>query len=257
MELISGADDSHALRPGSKSPPLRSPPRPRGPIARTSPGSSTARGAVVAGRRWRARCVATPVATTVFTGVKLHVLGQCATWPRCTIKDGETKGAFLLFAPGRGAKPYTIQLDSAHVSRDFLKVARSFTSTVLLIVRSSTRLSSPKASGRHQYCSMPTSIESATLIRCAGSIPKCLSSFQSINCGWRFLRTSWQAMDGTSGATSFRHSSLVCISVRRLKRSRKLSLGYELEQLYRLLASQHGAAWSRARGDCPSPPLDR
>lgn len=36
--------------------------------------------------------VATQVATAVVNGVKLHVLVQCATWPRCTIKDGETKG---------------------------------------------------------------------------------------------------------------------------------------------------------------------
>jgi hypothetical protein len=71
--------------------------------------------------------VATQVATAVVNGVKVQVLIQCATWPKCTIKDGETKGGFLLFVPERGAKHYTIQLDSAHVSlSDFLKVAWSF-----------------------------------------------------------------------------------------------------------------------------------
>jgi len=72
--------------------------------------------------------VATQVATAVVNRVRLQVLVQCPTWPKCTIKDGETKGEFLLFLPERGAKHYTIQLDSAHVSlSDFLKVARSFT----------------------------------------------------------------------------------------------------------------------------------
>jgi hypothetical protein len=72
--------------------------------------------------------VSTEVATAVVNGVKLHVGVQCATWPKCTIKDGETKGEFLLFVPERGAKHYAIQLDSSHISlRDFLKVARSFT----------------------------------------------------------------------------------------------------------------------------------
>jgi hypothetical protein len=72
--------------------------------------------------------VATQVATAVISGVKVQVLVQCATWPRCTIKDGETRGEFLLFVPEHGAKHYTIQLDSVHVSlSDFLKVARSFT----------------------------------------------------------------------------------------------------------------------------------
>jgi hypothetical protein len=72
--------------------------------------------------------VATQVATAVVNGVKAQVLVQCATWPKCTIKDGETKGEFLLFVPERGAKHYSIQLQSMHVSlSDFLKVANSFT----------------------------------------------------------------------------------------------------------------------------------
>jgi hypothetical protein len=76
--------------------------------------------------------VATPVATAVINGAKLHVFVQCATWPKCTIKDGETTGRFLLFVPERGANHYAIQLDSAHVSlSDFLQVARSFTRVTL------------------------------------------------------------------------------------------------------------------------------
>ena len=72
--------------------------------------------------------VATQVATAVVNGVKVQVLVQCAAWPKCTTKDGETKGEFLLFVPESGAKHYTIQLQSMHVSlSDFLKVARSFT----------------------------------------------------------------------------------------------------------------------------------
>jgi hypothetical protein len=71
---------------------------------------------------------ATHVATVVVNGVKVQVLVQCAAFPKCTIKDGETDGEFLLFVPERAAKRYAIQLDSAHVSlSDFVKVARSFT----------------------------------------------------------------------------------------------------------------------------------
>lgn len=67
------------------------------------------------------------VATAAVNGAKVPVLVQCAAFPKCTIKDGETKGEFLLFVPERGTPHYAIQLDSAHVSlSDFLKVARSF-----------------------------------------------------------------------------------------------------------------------------------
>ncbi len=71
---------------------------------------------------------ATQVATALVNGVKVPVQVQCATFPKCTIQDGETKGEFLLFVPERAAKHYAIQLDSARVSLSaFLKVARSFT----------------------------------------------------------------------------------------------------------------------------------
>jgi hypothetical protein len=79
-------------------------------------------------RMCRQAGVATPVRTVVIAGVKVDVFVQCSVWPKCTIKDGETKGIFLLFAPERGGRHYTIQLQSSHVSlSDFLKVARSFT----------------------------------------------------------------------------------------------------------------------------------
>ena len=72
--------------------------------------------------------VANQVATAVINGVKVPVLVQCRTWPKCTIRDGETNGEFLLFVPEQGAKHYAIQLDSTRVSlSDFLSVARSFT----------------------------------------------------------------------------------------------------------------------------------
>jgi hypothetical protein len=72
--------------------------------------------------------VATPVGKTIIAGVKVDVFVQCLAWPKCTVKDGETKGRFLLFVPERGGGHYTIQLQSSHVSlSNFLKVARSFT----------------------------------------------------------------------------------------------------------------------------------
>jgi hypothetical protein len=71
--------------------------------------------------------VATKVATTVINHVKVPVLVQCPTWPRCGIKNGSTNGAFLLFVPEHVAKRYTIQLGSSHVGlARFLEVAHSF-----------------------------------------------------------------------------------------------------------------------------------
>ena len=72
--------------------------------------------------------VANEVATAKINGVKVEVLAQCAAWPKCTVKDGETNGILLLFVPERAGKHYAIQLQSAHVSlQHFLKIATSFT----------------------------------------------------------------------------------------------------------------------------------
>jgi hypothetical protein len=72
--------------------------------------------------------VANEVATATINGVNVEVLAQCAAWPKCTVKDGETNGILLLFVPERAGKRYTIQLQSTHVSlQHFLKIARSFT----------------------------------------------------------------------------------------------------------------------------------
>jgi hypothetical protein len=71
---------------------------------------------------------AAEVAPAVINGVNVPVLVQCATLPKCTTKDGETNGVFLLFVPEHAGPHYAIQLQSSHVSlSDFLKVARSFT----------------------------------------------------------------------------------------------------------------------------------
>ena len=72
--------------------------------------------------------VASQVATTSINGVNLEVLVQCAAWPKCTIKDGETNGSFLLFVPEHVSKHYAIQLDSRHIPlAHFLEIAKSFT----------------------------------------------------------------------------------------------------------------------------------
>jgi hypothetical protein len=72
--------------------------------------------------------VATQVATATINGVKVEVLVQCAAWPKCTVKDGETNGSLLLFVPERAGKHYAIQLDSRHIPlARFLEIARSFT----------------------------------------------------------------------------------------------------------------------------------
>jgi hypothetical protein len=72
--------------------------------------------------------VATQVGKTIIGGIKVDVFVQCPAWPKCTIKDGETTGIFLVFVPERGGRHYAIQLQSRHVTlSDFLKVARSFT----------------------------------------------------------------------------------------------------------------------------------
>jgi hypothetical protein len=72
--------------------------------------------------------VASQVATTTINGVKVRVLVQCRAWPKCTVKDGETDGFFLLFVPEHVSKHYAIQLDSRHISlAHFLEIAKSFT----------------------------------------------------------------------------------------------------------------------------------
>jgi hypothetical protein len=72
--------------------------------------------------------VATTVATTVINDEKVEVLVQCATWPRCGIKNGSTNGTFLLFVPEHVSRHYTIQLDSRHLRlARFLEIAHSFT----------------------------------------------------------------------------------------------------------------------------------
>lgn len=72
--------------------------------------------------------VGTTVRRVVINGVKVPILVQCTTWPKCTVKDGESNGNFLVFVPEHGGLHYTIQLQSSHVLlSDFLKVARSFT----------------------------------------------------------------------------------------------------------------------------------
>lgn len=71
--------------------------------------------------------VAAQVATATINGVNVEVLVQCAAWPKCTVKDGETDGSLLLFVPERAGKHYAIQLDSRHISlARFLEIARSF-----------------------------------------------------------------------------------------------------------------------------------
>ena len=72
--------------------------------------------------------VASQVATTTINGVKVGVLVQCPAWPKCTVKDGETDGFFLLFVPEHVSKHYAIQLESRHISlARFLEIAQSFT----------------------------------------------------------------------------------------------------------------------------------
>lgn len=68
------------------------------------------------------------VATTTINGVKVGVLVQCPAWPKCTVKDGETDGSFLLFVPEHVSKHYAIQLDGRHISlAHFPEIAKSFT----------------------------------------------------------------------------------------------------------------------------------
>jgi hypothetical protein len=70
---------------------------------------------------------AASVGQTVVNGVRVHILVQCSTLPKCTIRDGERKGELLIFVPEKKPSHYTIQLQSMHVAlRDFLRVARSF-----------------------------------------------------------------------------------------------------------------------------------
>jgi hypothetical protein len=72
--------------------------------------------------------IANQVATTTINGVKVEVLVQCAASPKCTLKDGETNGEFLLFVPEHVGKHYAIQLDSRHIAlAHFLEIAKSFT----------------------------------------------------------------------------------------------------------------------------------
>ena len=71
--------------------------------------------------------VANQVATTTINGDKVGVLVQCAAWPKCTVKDGETDGFFLLFVPEHVSGHYAIQLESQHISQaHFLEIAKSF-----------------------------------------------------------------------------------------------------------------------------------
>jgi hypothetical protein len=67
------------------------------------------------------------VATTTINGDKVGVNVQCSAWPKCTVKDGETDGFFLLFVPEHVSAHYAIQLDSRHISlAHFLEIAKSF-----------------------------------------------------------------------------------------------------------------------------------
>jgi len=67
------------------------------------------------------------VATTTITGEKVGVNVQCQAWPKCTVKDGETDGYFLIFVPEHVSTHYAIQLDSRHISlAHFLEIAKSF-----------------------------------------------------------------------------------------------------------------------------------
>src|SRR5579862_111155 len=71
--------------------------------------------------------VANQVATSTINGDKVGVLVQCPAWPKCTLRDGETDGFFLLFVPEHVSRHYAIQLESKHISlAHFLKIARSF-----------------------------------------------------------------------------------------------------------------------------------
>jgi hypothetical protein len=70
--------------------------------------------------------VATQVATTTINHVKVEVLVQCPSWPRCGVKNGSTNGFFLIFVPE--SRHYAIQLTSRHISLShFLEIAHSFT----------------------------------------------------------------------------------------------------------------------------------
>lgn len=72
--------------------------------------------------------VANQVATTTINGEKIGVTVQCRRWPKCTAKDGETDGFFLIFVPEHVSKQYAIQLESKHISLShFLEIAKSFT----------------------------------------------------------------------------------------------------------------------------------
>ena len=71
--------------------------------------------------------MASQVTTTTIHGEKVGVLVQCPGWPKCTAKDGETDGFFLMFVPEQVSKHYAIQLESKHISlAHFLEIARSF-----------------------------------------------------------------------------------------------------------------------------------
>jgi hypothetical protein len=71
--------------------------------------------------------IANQVAAASINGIKVEVLVQCGTVPKCTVKDGVRNG-FLLFVPERTPKHYFIQLQSKHMSlARFLQVAKSFT----------------------------------------------------------------------------------------------------------------------------------
>lgn len=72
--------------------------------------------------------VAKQVATTTINGDRVGVLVQCPAWPKCTVKDGETDGFFLLFVPEHVSEHYAIQVESKHISlAHFLEIAKSFT----------------------------------------------------------------------------------------------------------------------------------
>jgi hypothetical protein len=71
--------------------------------------------------------VANQVATTTINGDRVGVLVQCPAWPKCTVRDGERNGFFLLFVPEHVSRHYAIQLESKNISlAHFTEIAKSF-----------------------------------------------------------------------------------------------------------------------------------
>lgn len=70
--------------------------------------------------------VSTRVASAVIEHRKVAVSVQCAQWPHCTRRDGETTGQFLMMVPEGASGHYLVQLESNRMRMGaLLKIARS------------------------------------------------------------------------------------------------------------------------------------